>query len=765
MLSSDFLSYVNPLQGTDSIPDRSHGNSLPLVSLPWAMTAWAPQTSETPWFFHCRSSKIQGIRATRQPSPWMGDYGQFLVMPQSGALLTGTESRASSYRIGEATFQPHGLKLHLLRYRTTIEMAPTERCAIFRFTFDDTDYTNGTEKRVLFDLPRGDHLHGDHDHDDEDHDDYPLSDHAHRIRNSSIDVDAQNGTIAGFTRAHAGGALPNFAAYFYAVCSEPVVGCGTFRGKAVEANATHRIGKGIGAYLEFPSSTRSVELRVATSYISVEQAKLTLEREIGARSLEEVKDEAAQIWNAQLGRVTLDEATDEQRCTFYTCLYRAQLFPHRCHEIDANGQTVHQSFFDGEMHSGVAYTDNGFWDTFRTVYPLYSVLYPEQLGEIIEGWVTAYRESGWLPQWPSPGHRGCMIGSHIDAVIADAVVKNIEGFDVQEAYAGLRKHAFEISELESVGRIGLGEYLEHGWIHDGAIRHATSATLDYAYGDWCIAQVADKLGKNDDRDLFLKRALNYRNMCEPTTRWMRARHADGSWVEPFDEFQWGGPFVEGSAWQCGWAVQHDAKGFAQLLGGTEALAERLDQMLALPPHFNASNYGFEIHEITEMAMADFGQYAQSNQPVHHVLFFYAFTSQPWKTEKWTRRVCRELYSDAPDGFSGDEDNGEMASWYIFNALGFYPMTPGHASYVLTSPVFGKATIHLPNGKTFVIEAANNNDENVHVAKRALNGIEYSKRWISHFDIVNGGTLHTDMSEKPNENISPDKDDLPYSLSS
>ncbi len=742
-LSSDLLSYVNTLQGTDSIMELSHGNTLPLVSLPWAMTSWSPQTND--WFFQYRMPRIQGIRATHQPSPWMGDYGHFLVMPQTGARLTDMASRASSYRADETTFKPHFLKLHLLRYRTTIELVPTERCAIFRFSFDE----NQTDKRVLLELPKGNNPQGCGD--------------------GEIEIDAENGTISGFTRAHTLGALPNFAAYFYAVCSEKVISCGVFQNENVEENveenATQKSGENIGAYVEFASSTRSVEMRVATSYIGIEQAKRNLEREIGARSLEELRDQAAQIWNAQLARVTLDDATEEQRRTFYTCLYRAQLFPHRCYELDKNEQAVHQSFFDGQLHMGVAYTDNGFWDTYRTVYPLYSVLYPEQLGEILEGWNAAYRESGWFPQWPSPGHRGCMIGSHIDAVFADAIAKNIEGFDRETAYEGLRKHAFEPSDSDSIGRIGLQEYLQRGWIPDGSAHHATSATLDYAYDDWCLAQIADKLGHNDDRELFLKRALNYRNVWDSSTRWMRARADDGSWVEPFDEFSWGGPFVEGSAWQCGWAVQHDAAGFARLLGGADALAERLDQMLALPAHFEASNYGAEIHEMTEMALANFGQYAQSNQPSHHVLFFYAFTGQPWKLEAATRRVCRELYSAAPDGLPGDEDNGEMASWFLFCALGFYPMTPGHASYVLTSPLFGKATIHLENGQKFVIEAPDNDEQNVHVARRALDGIEYSKRWISHFDIVNGATLQTQMSDLPNTNADASADDLPYSLSS
>ncbi len=751
MNDSNLLSYVSTLQGTDSTREFSRGNCLPLASLPWAMTAWAPQTNEGAWFFQPRTAKIQGIRATRQPSPWIGDYGQFLFMPQTGALQTEVYARASSYRVADSTFKPHNLKLFLLRYRTEIELVPTERCAILRFTFEE----NARAKRILFDLPHGGKPNGEILHDA----------HPDGCGDGEIEIKREDGVLQGFTRANVDGALPNFAAYFYATCSEPWLSCGTFQGETVDENATQKRGEGIGAYLEFASSTRCVEIRVATSYIGIEQAKLNLQREIGALSLEEIRDNAARIWNDQLSVVELNDATDAQRRTFYSCLYRAQLFPHRCYELDANDQAVHQSFFDGELHDGVAYTDNGFWDTYRTVYPLYSILYPRQLGEILEGWVAAYRESGWFPQWPSPGHRGCMIGSHIDAVISDAVAKNIGGFDVQTAYEGLRKHAFEISTQESVGRIGLGAYMEHGFIHDGEIRHATSATLDYAYGDWCLAQIADKLGKTQDCDLLLQRSLNYRNVWESSTRWMRARCADGSWVEPFDEFRWGGPFVEGSAWQCGWAVQHDALGLAQLLGGTDALAEKLDRMMALPPHFDIGNYAFEIHEMSEMAAVDFGQYAQSNQPIHHVLYFYAFTAQPWKLEAVTRRVCRDLYSDAPGGFPGDEDNGEMASWYLFNALGFYPLTPGHASYVLASPLVRRATIRLANGKHFVVEALDNNDENVHVAARSLNDIEYSKRWISHFDIVKSGTLQCKMGAQPNRNVSSNPDDLPYSLSS
>ena len=708
--------------------------------MPWAMTAWSPQTQTDAWFFHCYAPKIQGIRATHQPSPWMGDYGQFVIMPQTGKLTFDVLQRSSSYRRQDSVFKPHHLKLHLLRYRTTAEVVPSERCAVMRFTFDDV-----LTSRILFDLPRGE---------------LPSS------APSQIRIDKANNALEGFTRANRGGVQDNFACYFYAVVSEPIVRAGTFdQATKNHDNETLRSGEEVGAYVEFDSSTRVVEMRIATSYVSIEQARLNLAREVGTSTFEEVKDSAAQIWNEQLSRVTLDDATEAQRRTFYTCLYRAQLFPHRCYEHDENGEAFHYSHFDGQIHKGVAYTDNGFWDTYRTVYPLYSILYPAQLSEILEGWLQVFRESGWFPQWPSPGHRGCMIGSHIDAVFADAVVKNIGGFDVEEAYKGLRKHAFEISELESIGRIGLEHYLERGYIPDGAIRHATSATLDYAYNDWCLSQIAEKLGKTDDANLFAERSLNYRHVYDSSTRFMRARAADGSWTEPFDEFAWGGPFVEGSAWHCSFAVQHDALGLAQLMGGSQNLADKLDQMFETPPHFRADYYGHELHEMTEMALLDFGQYCHGNQPIHHALYLYAFTSTPWQTEKWTRRVCHELYNDTPRGFAGDEDNGQMASWYLFSALGFYPMTPGHASYVLTSPVFKRATIHLENGKTFSIEAPANSDENVYVASRALNGAPYSKRFLSHFDIQNGGTLRVENSDTPNQYISTNADDLPYSLTS
>jgi predicted alpha-1,2-mannosidase len=431
--------------------------------------------------------------------------------------------------------------------------------------------------------------------------------------------------------------------------------------------------------------------------------------------------------------------------------------------LDEAGHPVHRSPYDGNVHEGVLYADNGFWDTYRTVYSFYSVAYPEQWREILAGWVQAYRENGWYPQWPSPGNRVCMIGTHIDAVIADGIVKGIDGLDLQAAYEGLRKDAFVNPSEKDCGRQALNEYLERGYVPKGRCAYSMSSSLDYAYDDWCVAQAARKLGKMDDYHMLMERAKNYAKSWDASVGFMRARNADGSWVEPFDEFDWGGPYVEGGPWQCTWAVQHDVAGLIKLVGGPEAMVTKLDKMLTMEPTFHTKGYHGTIHEMSEMPPLKAGQYAHGNQPVHHVLYLYTAAGQPWKTERWTRKVCAEFYNSGPQGFAGDEDNGEMACWYLLNTLGFYPLTPGRAEYVLTSPVFKKATIHLPNGKEFVVSAPANTDKTVYVQKRILNGQECTKTWIAHEAITKGGKLQVDVGETAKERRI-ESADLPYSQS-
>jgi predicted alpha-1,2-mannosidase len=463
-----------------------------------------------------------------------------------------------------------------------------------------------------------------------------------------------------------------------------------------------------------------------------------------------------------LGRVALSGATDDQRRTFYSCLYRTQLFPRVWHEYDADGSPIHFSPYNGQVHDGVLYADNGFWDTYRTVYPLFALLMPERLAEILQGWTNACREGGWFPQWASPGYRACMVGTHIDAVMADAVVKGVTNFDLKTAYDGLVRHASEPGDQwGNYGRLGIADYLEHGYVIEDHQDHSVARSLDYAYDDWCLSQIARVLGHQEDAQRFQARASHYRLLYDSSVGFMRAKKADGSWREPFEEFAWGGPYVEGGPWQNSWAVPHDPAGLMDLMGGPEAFTARLDQMLTQEPHFNIGAYSNEIHEMTEMAAAQFGQYAQSNQPVHHVLALYAAAGRPDRMQYWTRRVMDELYT--PDSFPGDEDNGEMSAWYILNALGFYPLCPGHPSYVLGAPLLPAARVQLPNGRELVIESTGNTPGAVYVKQLTINGQAHRPLWVSHNALMEGGHWRFEMSETPSvPELTPH--DMPYSLS-
>ncbi len=511
-----------------------------------------------------------------------------------------------------------------------------------------------------------------------------------------------------------------------------------------------------------PSPSNQVVLKLGTSFISAAQALRNLEQEVGDKGFDGLCTEGEAVWNETLGRIQVEGGTDDQRRIFYSCLYRAHLFPRMFHEPDADGKPIHYSPYTGQIHPGVLYTDNGFWDTYRTVYPLLSLIQPVRLGEIIQGFVNAYKEGGWLPNWPSPGYRACMIGTHIDAVIADAVVKGIGGFDREAAYAGMVKHAnTPVDGEKGYGRIALREYLDLGYVPADKYDHATARTLDYAYDDFCLAQVAGVLGKHEDQAKYRKRALSYRNVYDSATTFMRGKLADGTWQKPFDPYAWGDPFIEGSAWQFNFTVPHDPAGLTALMGGPSKVLAKLDRLLYQPPTFHPGTYGGVIHEMAEMAAVDFGQYDQGNQPVHSFLYFYATAGSPWKTQYWIRRVLDILYT--PDSLPGDEDNGEMGSWYVLNALGLGPLCPGVPEYVLTSPLFPTAHIQVANGKTLIIEAAGASKKNAYIQNVSLNGQPHRPLCVGHRALAGGGNLHLVLGPQPPERrLEPG--DLPFSLS-
>ncbi|MEZ5277079.1 MAG: GH92 family glycosyl hydrolase [Opitutaceae bacterium] len=730
VIMRNLLDHANPAQGTSSVHAFSQGNTLPLVARPFAMTHWAPQTEDSPRFYKPDARQLQGIRATHQPSPWIGDYGHFLLCPQSGRRLLQGERRSSVFRPQDTILRPHYFRTILGRYRTEVEFTPTERCAVMRLHFP-----TGEPARLIVDLFDGE---------------------------CRFELDTKGSTLSGFTRANSGGVSANYALYFHMELETPTTGGGFFKGDEVWEDGTSRSGDGMGAFIEFLPTAKPVTVRIATSFISIEQAGRTLAREVGDRGFDEVLAESSAAWNTVLNRIHVEDATDAQLTTFYSCLYRAHLFPRAWYEYDDAGLPCHFSPYDGQVHPGVLYADNGFWDTHRTVYPLLALLDPVRLSEILEGWVQAYREGGWFPKWSSPGYRACMIGTHLDAVIADACVRGITGFDLDTAYEAMLKNATRTGDdAGNYGRRGIRAYMELGWVPHDEVEHAASRTQDFAYNDFCVAQVARALGHEEDCEEFRRRAFHYRNTFNKATGFMQGRLRDGSWESPFDEFRWGGAYIEGSAWQCTWAVPHDAAGLIALFGGPGATVRKLDAMLSLPPRFEVGNYNTEIHEMTEMAAVDFGQYAHSNQPVHHVLYLYPFAGAAHRTQYWVRRVLGELYS--PDGFCGDEDNGEMASWYLFSALGFFPFCPGHPSFVLGSPLFKKATVHLPNGRDLVVEAPDNSVHNVYVESVQVDGENHSAADIAHTTLANGCTLRFNMTDQPVD--SPHAaGDLPFSLS-
>jgi putative alpha-1,2-mannosidase len=639
----NYVSKVNPLQGTASEFQFSTGNTLPIVARPFGMHHWTLQTAKPAWLFHPSHRQLWGVRLTHQPSPWMGDYSSLLITPFHGPMQGKMEHQASAYVLNNC--QPNFVRVEMLRYGITCEMSPTERGAIFVFTAQQ---------------------------------DEPL-----KIRFS---FEARHALTPALGQKHFSGSIRDadpdptrkFGLHFH----------GEFSEKPEDFTSLPD-----GGWWTFPKAHRRIELRLAGSFIDAEMAAETLRRELKSRGLEDVRAEGADIWNELLGRLPIEAHNEKQERTFYSCLYRCLLFPRFLDEVDPEGKVTHRSPYDDQVHAGPLCTDNGFWDTHRTVYPLFALAYPDKLKVILEGWLNACRQAGWAPKWASPGLKDCMIGTHFDAVVADAVARGITDWNVEEAFSYLWKNATVPSDSGCYGRRELEDYIRFGYIPADKGYHApVSCTLDYAYNDFCVSQVAQFLGRTKEADILRPRTLNYRNVFDPSVGFMRERLSDGSWKTPFREFAWGGGFVEGGTWQHTFNVPHDPDGLAALFGGPKGLCQKLDAMLALPATFDAEYYGLEIHEMTEMALAGFGQYAHSNQPVHGFLFLYALMGEVEKTSHWVRKVATELYT--PDSLPGDEDNGEMSAWYVWATLGLYPQCPGKSGWVQFQPL-AKSTPVFP----------------------------------------------------------------------
>lgn len=733
----ELTQYVNPLVGTDSEFKLSNGNTYPAIALPWGMNFWTPQTGKMGdgWGYTYDAYKIRGFKQTHQPSPWINDYAAFSLMPVTGKLRFDEDARASWYSHKRETALPHYYRVYLADHDVWAEFTPTERAVQFRFTFPET-----ADAYILLDA---------------------------FFKGSKVQIDPENRKITGYCQNNSGGVPGNFRNYFVAVFDKPFTATHTWKDSILQRNTLESTGNHAGAILQFNTRRgETIHVKVASSFISPEQAELNLQREIGADDFETTKRKAQTAWNRELNRIQVEGGTENQKITFYTALYRLLLFPRQFHEINARGEVVHYSPYNGQVLPGYMFTDNGFWDTFRAVFPFFNLMYRDLNSRIMQGLVNTYKESGWLPEWASPGHRDCMIGSNSASIIADAYLKGIRGFDIEALYEAILKNTENEGPLSSVGRYGVEYYNRLGYIpYDVRIRENTARTLEYSYADFCIRELAKALGKPaEEVERFTKRAQFYRNVFDPSTNFMRGKNQDGTWQAPFRPDKWGDAFTEGSAWHYTWSVFQDPKGLIDLMGGDAVFAAKLDSVFTAPPTFDDSYYGFPIHEITEMVIAGMGQYAHGNQPIQHAVYLYNYAGQPWKTQARVREIMDLMYTPYPDGLCGDEDNGQTSAWYVFSALGFYPVCPGVNEYVMGSPLFSKITLHLENGKSFTIDARGNGLENVYISQAKLNAKNYTRNFLRFEDVLKGGKLQLQMSNAPNTQRGAAQQDRPYSLS-
>ncbi len=724
---TSLMTLANPLAGTDSTVGFSHGNEFPAIALPFPMNAWAPYTQpqHDSFYYQYKKEKIRGIRQTHQPSPWMGDYATFALMPVSGELVVNETDRASEFRHEDETAQPGYYRVHLDTWNATAEVTPTDRAARFRFTF-----AAPTNSYLVLDV---------------------FND---RVKFSSVEIIPAENKIIGVARNNSGGVPANFGNYFVIVFDRPFTGYGVWATNLM-TGATNLTGHHVGAYLKFDTTgDHMVGCQVASSYISPEQAELNLQREIGKADFDTIRQRAEARWNEALGRARVDGGSLDQQRTFYTCFYRSLLFPEKFYEMDATGQPVHYSPYDGRVHAGFLYTDSGFWDTFRAAHPLITLLFPEVSGEIQQSLLNTYDESGWLPEWPSPGHRNIMIGQNSFSLFADAWVKGITNFDAARAVSAMVHDANHEGPIEAVGRNGAQYYNSLGYLPyasargETSFREASAKTLEFAYDDFCAARLAHAIGDDARATVFAKNAMNYTNLFDPKVGFVRERKADGSWNEPFYPEQWGGGFTEGCSWHWTWCVFQDIPGLVKLMGGDQAFASKLDAVFTTPSTVRTGTYGGMIHEMTEMVAGNMGQYAHGNEPIHHMIYLYDYVGQPWKAQSRLRQVMTLLYQATPDGYCGDEDTGEMSAWYVFSALGFYPVCPGDPNYVIGSPLFNQATLTLADGKKFIITAADNGPQKPYIHGAELNGDTFNRSFLRHAEIMAGGELVFRMASAP-----------------
>ena len=729
------VDYVSTLVGTQSKFELSTGNTYPATALPWGMNFWTPQTGKMGdgWAYTYDADKIRGFKQTHQPSPWMNDYGQFAIMPITGGLVFDQDRRASWFSHKAEVAKPYYYKVYLADHDVTTELAPTERAVMFRFTYPETK--NAYVIVDAFD------------------------------KGSYVKVIPEENKIIGYSTKNSGGVPENFKNYFVIQFDKPFTFVSTVFENNILPNETEAKGNHTGAVIGFATKKGEiVHARVASSFISPEQAELNL-KELGKNSFDQLVANGREIWNREMSKIEIEDDNIDNLRTFYSCLYRSMLFPRSFYEIDAKGQVMHYSPYNGEVRPGYMFTDTGFWDTFRCLFPFLNLMYPSMNQKMQEGLVNTYKESGFLPEWASPGHRDCMVGNNSASVVADAYIKGLRGYDIETLWEALKHGANAHLRGTASGRLGYESYNQLGYVANNiGIGQNVARTLEYAYNDWAIYTLGKKLGKPESEiDIYKKHALNYQNVYHPERKLMVGKDNKGVFNPNFDAVDWSGEFCEGNSWHWSFCVFHDPQGLINLMGGKKEFNAMMDSVFVIPGKLGMESRGM-IHEMREMQVMNMGQYAHGNQPIQHMVYLYNYSSEPWKAQYWIREIMNKLYTARPDGYCGDEDNGQTSAWYVFSALGFYPVCPGTDEYIIGTPLFKSAKLHLENGKTITIKADNNQLDNRYIKEMKVNGKSQTRNFLTHDQLIKGANIQFQMSPVPNKQRGTTEKDVPYSLS-
>ena len=729
------VDYVSTLVGTQSKFELSTGNTYPATALPWGMNFWTPQTGEmgNGWAYTYNADKIRGFKQTHQPSPWMNDYGQFAIMPITGGLVFDQDRRASWFSHKAEVSKPYYYKVYLADHDVTTELAPTERAVMFRFTYPETK--NSYVIVDAFD------------------------------KGSYVKVIPEENKIIGYSTKNSGGVPENFKNYFVIYFDKPFTFVSAVSENNILPNETEVKGNHTGAIIGFATKKGEiVHARVASSFISPEQAELNL-KELGNHTFDQLVSNGKAVWNREMSKIEIEDDNIDNLRTFYSCLYRSMLFPRSFYEIDAKGQVMHYSPYNGEVRPGYMFTDTGFWDTFRCLFPFLNLMYPSMNQKMQEGLVNTYKESGFLPEWASPGHRDCMVGNNSASVVADAYIKGLRGYDIETLWEALKHGANAHLRGTASGRLGYESYNQLGYVANNiGIGQNVARTLEYAYNDWAIYTLGKKLGKPESEiDIYKKHALNYKNVYHPERKLMVGKDNKGVFNPNFDAVDWSGEFCEGNSWHWSFCVFHDPQGLINLMGGKKEFNAMMDSVFVIPGKLGMESRGM-IHEMREMQVMNMGQYAHGNQPIQHMVYLYNYSSEPWKAQYWIREIMNKLYTAGPDGYCGDEDNGQTSAWYVFSALGFYPVCPGTDEYIIGTPLFKSAKLHLENGKTITIKADNNQLDNRYIKEMKVNGKSQTRNFLTHDQLIKGANIQFQMSPVPNKQRGTTEKDVPYSLS-